>query len=242
MEFAVTLKALKTYLPPPPARVIDIGGGPGRYAIELTRWGYQVTLLDLSAGCLEIAAQKSAEAGVRLHEIIQANALDLAELKLGEFEAALLCGPLYHLLQAEERKKALQATTDVLKPSGLLFAAFITRFAPFRRALSQDPEWLVRLPDYTRSVLDTGVHNQGKTFPQAYFTHPDEIELFMSQAGFEKLNLIGCEGIVAENEREINNLQGEAWQAWVDLNFELGQDPSLYGAADHLLFVGRKPG
>jgi len=51
-EFAVTMRALADHLPPPPARVLDCGGGPGRYAIELARQGYEVTLFDLSAGCL----------------------------------------------------------------------------------------------------------------------------------------------------------------------------------------------
>ncbi len=47
-ELAVTLRALDEYLPPAPAKIADIGGGPGRYAIELTRKGYSVTLVDLS--------------------------------------------------------------------------------------------------------------------------------------------------------------------------------------------------
>jgi len=34
-EFAVTMKALEEYLPPAPCSIIDIGGGPGRYAIAL---------------------------------------------------------------------------------------------------------------------------------------------------------------------------------------------------------------
>ena len=47
---------------PPPARVLDCGGGPGRYAVELARWGYDVTLFDLSAGNLALAREKAAEA------------------------------------------------------------------------------------------------------------------------------------------------------------------------------------
>ena len=38
----------------------------------------------------------------------------------------------------------------------------------------------------------------------------------------------------------MNALQGELWDAWVDLNYRLGQDPALYGAADHLLYIGEK--
>ncbi|MDP9311783.1 MAG: class I SAM-dependent methyltransferase, partial [Chloroflexota bacterium] len=39
-EFAVTLRALAEFLPPPPATLLDVGGGPGRYAITLARQGY----------------------------------------------------------------------------------------------------------------------------------------------------------------------------------------------------------
>jgi 2-polyprenyl-3-methyl-5-hydroxy-6-metoxy-1,4-benzoquinol methylase len=62
-EFAVTLRILKKHLPPctpgiSPLRVLDCGGGPGRYAIELARQGYQVTLFDLSEGNLRLAKTK----------------------------------------------------------------------------------------------------------------------------------------------------------------------------------------
>jgi 2-polyprenyl-3-methyl-5-hydroxy-6-metoxy-1,4-benzoquinol methylase len=62
MGFAVTMRTLGDYLPQPPAKILDIGGGPGRYAI--TQRGYEVTLFDLSQGCLDLA--KAKEAGVEL--------------------------------------------------------------------------------------------------------------------------------------------------------------------------------
>jgi S-adenosylmethionine-dependent methyltransferase len=65
VEFAVTLRALRDHLPPPPAAVLDVGGGPGRYAIELARCGYDVTLADISERELELASQKAAETGCR---------------------------------------------------------------------------------------------------------------------------------------------------------------------------------
>lgn len=54
-EFALSLRAMSDYLPPPSAMIADIGGGPGRYAIELTRQGYQVTLVDLARNNLTFA-------------------------------------------------------------------------------------------------------------------------------------------------------------------------------------------
>ena len=65
-EFAVTVRALTEFLPPPPAKVLDCGGGPGRYAIELTSRGYAVTLFDLSVENLRLAQEKAAQANVTL--------------------------------------------------------------------------------------------------------------------------------------------------------------------------------
>src|SRR5688572_10040383 len=66
MEFAVTLRAVREHAPRPPGAVLDIGGGPGRYAIALAEQGYDVTLFDLSTGCLAFAQQQAAERGVGL--------------------------------------------------------------------------------------------------------------------------------------------------------------------------------
>jgi hypothetical protein len=34
-EFAVSLRAINEFLPQPPCSILDAGGGPGRYAIEV---------------------------------------------------------------------------------------------------------------------------------------------------------------------------------------------------------------
>jgi hypothetical protein len=130
----------------------------------------------------------------------------------------------------------------VLKAGGLIFAAFITRFAPFRFAAVEDAHAALEDPDYFIRLLATGVHDQSKVFPNPYFAHPKEIEPLMEEGGFEKLLLIGCEGVVAGHEDRVNQLSGEDWEAWVELNYRMGKDPYLFGASDHLLFAGRKPG
>jgi SAM-dependent methyltransferase len=128
-EFAVTLRALAEHLPPPPAHLLDCGGGPGRYAIELARRGYEVTLFDLSAACLRLAREKAAEAGVTLAGYEHAAAADLSRFPDEAFDAVLLVGPLYHLLAETERQRALAGAWRVLKPGGSLFAACVGRCA-----------------------------------------------------------------------------------------------------------------
>src|SRR3990172_3254562 len=70
LEFAINKAWIARHLPPPPATVLDIGGGPGRYSIWLAEQGYGVTLADLSPDLLAIAREKSAEAGVQLESVM----------------------------------------------------------------------------------------------------------------------------------------------------------------------------
>ncbi len=62
----------------------------------------------------------------------------------------------------------------------------------------------------------------------------------MENGGCKTLDLVGCEGITSMIEEKINELSGEAFEFWADLNYRLGRNPSLHGAAEHLLYVGRK--
>jgi S-adenosylmethionine-dependent methyltransferase len=242
IEFQSTLQALTEYLPAAPADLIDIGGGPGRYAITLAQRGYRVTLVDLSAGSLELAKQKAAEAQVNLTAFIHANALDLSAFPEAAFNAALLLGPLYHLLKLEERQIALRQTHRLLKSGGLIFATFITRFASFRDAAVHGYSYVLDDHAYSERLLAIGINDNGKGFTDAYFFHPDEVIPLAESGGFTTLRLMGCEGILAGHEDYVNSLTGADHDFWLDINYRMAQEPSLLGASDHLLYIGRKDG
>src|SRR6478735_98356 len=50
---------LGRFLPPPPAAVLDIGGGPGGHACWLAAQGYEVHLTDITPLHVELARQAS---------------------------------------------------------------------------------------------------------------------------------------------------------------------------------------
>ena len=139
LEFVRTQELLARHLPEPPAVVLDVGGGPGTYAAWLAERGYEVHLLDP----IELHVRQAREApSSRLAsaEIGDARALPQADASA---DAVLLLGPLYHLQEAADRRRALEEARRVLKPGGLLAAAAISRFAStidgLRRELLLDP-------------------------------------------------------------------------------------------------------
>ena len=239
-EYAVTLRALKDHLPIPPASILDLGGGPGRYSIALTQRGYDVSLADLSEGNLAMAKMKAAEAGVMLADMQLANALDLHQFSDDHFDAVLLMGPLYHLTLLEERQKAVSEALRVLKPGGILAATFISRFALFRDGISKDPAWIFRDVEYAWHLLRTGIHDNGIGFTRSYFAHPTEVEPLFQPFDLDKIALIGVEGVAAENEALVNQLPEDQWEVWVEFNYTLACDVYALGCADHLMYIGRK--
>ena len=244
VEYGLTLRALADHLPPAPGPILDLGGGPGRYAIELTRRGYAVTLVDLSERCLELARSKAAEAGIELAGRLRADARDLAAFGDATFGAVLLMGPLYHLLEAEERLRALREVRRVLRPGGRVFAAFLNRYAVVQYAAARAVDYISTFRDELERILTTGVQARTRTethLPDAWFAHPDEIEPLMAEAGFECHDLLACESLVNEIESEINRAPDDLHREWIDLLYRLSRDASIRGGGGHMLYVGGKP-
>lgn len=86
IRLQLVLERLLGTFPPPPARVLDAGGGSGVVAIPLAAHGYDVTLLDASEGMLRVARERIGTTDVALKVIH--GAIDAApRLTEGTFDA-----------------------------------------------------------------------------------------------------------------------------------------------------------
>jgi len=95
---------LMEHLVPPPASVLDVGGGAGHQSFPLAQAGYDVTLLDPSPAMLGKARQRlqglSAEARRRVR-LLEADGLHAEEAVGGRRYAGVLChGVLGYLAQS----------------------------------------------------------------------------------------------------------------------------------------------
>ncbi len=237
-EFSMVQRALREYMPPPPARVVDIGAGPGRYAVHLSLQGYRVTLVDISSVSLDLARRRTHS---RIDDFIQADARNLAMLEDGTFDAALLFGPLYHLMKANDRRDSVVEALRILKPGGVLFGMFMSRYAAFRHYAIHNPERVIHeRANLFSDFLHHGEFNQGDDFPPTYNALPSEIRPVMESAGLATETIIGCEGILADIDAGVSGLHEREREQWMDLNYRIAKDPSTHGGATHIVYVGRK--
>jgi S-adenosylmethionine-dependent methyltransferase len=247
VEFAITCHTLATYLPPE-ARVLDIGGGPGRYAIWLAQRGHRVVLADLSPELLSLARAKVDRAGVgaMVEEIVEADACDLARWAEGSFDAALCLGPFYHLPDPEDRHRAASELARVLRPGGTAFVALMPRYGFLRRTLAiPDERHHLAQPGFVARLLGDGVfvNDIPGRFTDGYGVRPEEVAPTFEEYGFTTLALLSTEGIVVDIQRAMSELaeaDPETYRAAFDLLLATASDPSILGMASHLLYVGRK--
>jgi 2-polyprenyl-3-methyl-5-hydroxy-6-metoxy-1,4-benzoquinol methylase len=237
MEFSLSSRLLEERLPTG-GRILDCGGGSGRYSLWLAERGYQVTLFDLSSSCLDRA---KVEASNRNLELIYecGSATDLSRFPNDTFDAVLLMGPLYHLMELRERQQSVAEAARVLRRPGLLAAAFITRTAALRFVAKQ---WSERILDLYEPMLHLSEQGFSEAFPpadddhfHAYFSHPTEVEPLLKAGGLKPTGTFAVEGFVSMIDDQLNTLEGPQWSAWVDLNLKWAGDPSLFSGAEHLL-------
>lgn len=237
IEFDITKKYLDAYISESGLSIIDIGGGPGRYAFYLAQKGHCVTLVDLSSKNITVAMEKSLELGLPLAECVQGNALHL-EMFQQVYDVVMLMGPLYHLTRLEERQNAVQQAYRLLKPGGLFIASFISAYAPMQSVLS-DPLSIENPSDLLRYLKD-GVNPKDAGFTVAYFSGVREARQLMAEVGLKELAFAGVENILGCKEREITALEQEKYDVWVQVAYELSQDESVFGVSQHFLYMGRK--
>jgi SAM-dependent methyltransferase len=70
VEAAAWRAALLRHLPPPPARVLDVGAGTGSLSVLAAQLGFRVTALDLSPQMLERAREKAKAQGLEVQTVV----------------------------------------------------------------------------------------------------------------------------------------------------------------------------
>ena len=218
----------------PDARVLEIGAGTGRYSIALAREGMNVTAVELVESNLAVLRENSR--GIENLQSFQGDATDLSRFEDQSFDVALVLGPLYHLYETEDVRKAIDEAIRVTKKGGVILFAFISVYGIM----------------YANYLSGNWAAGQEENFTEDYRIRHFKEQLFTGYdvTEFEKLfdgkpvqyiTTTGTDGILESVEDRADfQITDEDFPAFVNWYLTFSEKRELLGSTNHLLYICRK--
>jgi SAM-dependent methyltransferase len=242
LEFDTTLHYCSKYLPNT-GLILDAGGGPGRYTIELAHRGYEVILLDLTPANLEFARRQiqKSYAKENVRALIEGSITDLSQFADQTFDAVVCTGgPLSHIVDAGQRQQAISELIRVAKPGAPIFVSVMSRIAVLVIELTQGQHEL-EMPHF-EPMRDTGDYLGGAGFTACHFFLPEELQAAFDEKPVEVVEMVGLEGISSHHRKNLNQVAKNAnrWKIWLETHYATCTHPSAVGISEHMLIICKK--
>jgi SAM-dependent methyltransferase len=243
IELARTQEILSRYLPSPPLRILDVGGATGVYSAWLASQGHDVHLIGPVKDQVDQARDRAGSPPLFTAAVGDARALDQPD---GSCDAALLFGPLYHLVERPGRIQALKEAARVLRPGGLLFGAAISRFASLMDGLARGFIFDPRFRRIVDQDLEDGQHrnptDRPEWFTTAFFHHPSEVAQEAEEAGLHVCEVLGLEGLVGWLSDLVDRWSDRSARETILYTARaIEREACLLGLSAHLLLVANAP-
>jgi S-adenosylmethionine-dependent methyltransferase len=160
VRLTLVLERLEATFPPPPARVLDVGGGSAIVAVPLAQRGYDVTVLEPSAGMLEVARRRIGDAAVDVY-LVQAGIEDVRERTPGPFDG-ICCHAV--LLYLDDPALHLASLRAVAAPGAVLSLLEKNRLGlALRPGLRGDFTEAIRVLDDPVASGNLGIPNRSRS-------------------------------------------------------------------------------
>ncbi|KXK53965.1 MAG: SAM-dependent methyltransferase [Chlorobi bacterium OLB5] len=197
-------------------KILDIGCGTGRHAIELAKRGYNVTGIDLSESQLKRAGEKASAAGLNVR-FMKMDARYLSFKK--EFDLAIMiCEGAFSLMETDEMNFGiLKGAANALRSNGkIIFTALNGLFPLFHSVkdfLAKNTEegksecvnnsfdlMTFRDNSITKFTDDDGIEHVLECNERFYV--PSEITWMLKSLGFTKIDIFGAKlGAFSRNDK-----------------------------------------
>jgi ubiquinone/menaquinone biosynthesis C-methylase UbiE len=225
---------IERYLPDS-GTVIDVGGGPGRFTVEVAKLGRDVLLTDITPKHLAQAKRLAKEEGVS-ERIVDYRTMDIQDLSCfagGEFSMAVCYGMLNYTLDQDvhvlsELGRIVQPGNPILVGAMGLYGAVRHVWARGRLA---DSAYRKREAD----VISSGLNTYRK--PHRRFYTAASLRETVEQAGLRVLEVAGTPAIAAALGSPIDKVRDDAevWPYVIKTEKKACTVPGLLDTGQHII-------
>lgn len=196
-EFERIKSLIEKYIPSSSSKIIDIGGGTGKYSEWLAKKGHQVHLIEPVPKHIKIAQNRTNKLKNKFSvHLGKAQSLDFQN---NFADLVILHGPLYHLQKKEDRELAIKEAKRVLKNDGIILGFAINYTASTLVGLLNGLIHKKTFFEMCKEELTTGVHNPPDDFPwllaEAYYHKPEQLKGEFINQELTHLNTYAVEGM-----------------------------------------------
>ena len=213
-------------------KLLDLGAGTGRYSIPLAEEGYDVTAVELVKHNLGRLKQKSDKV-----KAYQGNAMKLSRFEDESFDVTLVFGPMYHLLEEEEKIKALREAKRVTKKTGFILVAYImNEFSVITYAFKEC---------HIKEAMETGMldetfHCTKKANDLYSMVRLEDIARLNEAAGLKRQKIIAADGAANYIRPFLNALDEEEFAYFIEYHMATCEREDLMGATGHVVDILEK--
>jgi len=213
-------------------KILDVGAGTGAYSVMLANEGYSVNAIELVNHNIEVFKSKNSTAKVE-----QGNALDLSRFEDDTFDMVLLFGPMYHLLEEDEKIKALSEAKRVVKKNGtILTSYYMNDYAILTYGfIKKNIKEVIK-----NSQIDSNYHMLNLKDDLYSMVRIEDIDRFNTKVGLTRKKIIASDGASNYIRVTLNSLDNEEYQEFVKYHLSICERSDMLGASSHLLDITTK--
>ena len=213
----------------PDIKILDVGAGTGRYSIQLSEEGYDVTAIELVKYNLGILKSKGSNV-----KAYQGTALNLSRFADESFDITLVFGPMYHLYTLEDKLKALSEAKRVTKKGGyLLIAYYMNEYGVLTHGFidGQIKESLAG------GKLTEDFHCIAEPEDLYERVRTEDIQELNEHLGLNRVKLIATDGATHYIRQTLNSMDEETFQLFLKYHLSTCERQDLIGASTHTLDI-----
>lgn len=214
-------------------KILDVGAGTGRYSVPLSEEGYDVTAIELVKYNLGILKKKNSNV-----KAFQGNALNInRKFAENEFDLTLVFGPMYHLLNNDDKVKALLNAKRVTKPNGYILVAYTMNEYSFVVHAIQENKMS---ECFEEGLIDDSFHTLTNEDSLYDYVRLEDIDLYNKEASLVREKIISPDGPVNYIRPFVNKLSEEDFERVVAYQMATAERMDIIGAGAHTVDILRK--